>query len=189
MINLIHGDCLVEMRNIPDKSVDMVLTDQKKRVFSKKHRENISRSCKGRVAWSKGKTMPKSSLYKNMVAHLRFKVDLSWITQFEDINKLKCLNDMATDRGRGVIHSVEMYMEYVEKFYNDEKFNSVYFKWIETKDRLLKPTIDHIVPKSRGGLNKIENYQVLSWFENRCKNNMSQSEWDNLKNNIKDYLS
>ena len=27
MINLIKGDCLVEMQNIPDKSVDMVLCD------------------------------------------------------------------------------------------------------------------------------------------------------------------
>ena len=27
MINLIHGDCLEEMKNIPDGSVDMVLTD------------------------------------------------------------------------------------------------------------------------------------------------------------------
>lgn len=26
-INLIHGDCLEEMKNIPDKSIDMVLTD------------------------------------------------------------------------------------------------------------------------------------------------------------------
>lgn len=27
MITLIHGDCLQEMRNIPDKSIDLVLTD------------------------------------------------------------------------------------------------------------------------------------------------------------------
>jgi len=27
MINLMHGDCLAEMKNIPDKSVDMVLAD------------------------------------------------------------------------------------------------------------------------------------------------------------------
>lgn len=27
MIDLIHGDCLVEMKNIPDKSVDMILCD------------------------------------------------------------------------------------------------------------------------------------------------------------------
>lgn len=27
MINLIHGDCLVQMKNIPDKSIDMILCD------------------------------------------------------------------------------------------------------------------------------------------------------------------
>ena len=27
MINLIHGDCLVEMKNIPDGSIDCILTD------------------------------------------------------------------------------------------------------------------------------------------------------------------
>lgn len=26
-MRLIHGDCLVEMQNIPDKSIDLVLTD------------------------------------------------------------------------------------------------------------------------------------------------------------------
>ena len=26
-MELIHGDCLIEMPNIPDKSVDMILTD------------------------------------------------------------------------------------------------------------------------------------------------------------------
>lgn len=26
-MNLIHGDCLVEMQNIPDKSVDLIVTD------------------------------------------------------------------------------------------------------------------------------------------------------------------
>jgi predicted methyltransferase len=26
-INLIHGDCLVEMQNIPDKSIDMICAD------------------------------------------------------------------------------------------------------------------------------------------------------------------
>ena len=26
-IQLIHGDCLIEMKNIPDKSIDMILCD------------------------------------------------------------------------------------------------------------------------------------------------------------------
>lgn len=30
---------------------------------------------------------------------------------------------------------------------------------------------------------------ILTWFENRCKNDMSQEEWNNIKSNIKDYLS
>ena len=27
MVQLINGDCLVEMKNIPDKSIDMILGD------------------------------------------------------------------------------------------------------------------------------------------------------------------
>ena len=34
MINLIHGDCLEKMKNIPDKSIDMVLTDPPYRLKS-----------------------------------------------------------------------------------------------------------------------------------------------------------
>lgn len=34
-INLIHGDCLVEMGKIPDKSVDLIVTDPPYRVTSK----------------------------------------------------------------------------------------------------------------------------------------------------------
>lgn len=29
MIQLILGDCLVEMKKIPDKSIDLILTDQR----------------------------------------------------------------------------------------------------------------------------------------------------------------
>ena len=34
----------------------------------------------------------------------------------------------------------------------------------------------------------LDNLQFLTWFENRCKNNMSQSEWDDIKTNIGLYL-
>ena len=62
-----------------------------KRVFTKTHRENISKSCKGRIGIWKGKKMPKNSLYKNMQTHIRFKVPLDWLLQFDDIEKLKAL--------------------------------------------------------------------------------------------------
>ena len=34
----------------------------------------------------------------------------------------------------------------------------------------------------------LDNNQFLSWFENRCKNDMTQDEWNILKSNIKEYL-
>ena len=37
-INLIHGDCLVEMRSLPDKSVDMVLCDLPYEVLNKSNK-------------------------------------------------------------------------------------------------------------------------------------------------------
>ena len=54
--------------------------------------------------------------------------------------------------------------------------------------QIRKPSIDHIVPKAKGGTNDLNNLQFLSWFENRCKNDMTQNEWDILKNNINKYL-
>ncbi len=52
----------------------------------------------------------------------------------------------------------------------------------------MRPTIDHITPKANKGGNDLENLQFLSWFENRCKNDMSQKEWDLLKLNINNYF-
>ena len=84
--------------------------------------------------------------------------------------------------------SVEWYKEYILKFYNDKQFNKLYIKWVDSNDKYLRPTIDHIVPKSKGGNNDIFNLQFLTWFENRAKNDMSQSEWDKLKKNIGGYF-
>ena len=56
------------------------------------------------------------------------------------------------------------------------------------KEKYKKPSLDHIVPKSKGGTNDIENLQFLSWFENRCKNDMSKEDWNNLKLNIQEYF-
>ena len=44
------------------------------------------------------------------------------------------------------------------------------------------------MPKAKGGTNDLENLQFLSWFENRCKNDMTQKEWNILKSNIGEYL-
>jgi len=157
--------------------------------LTKEHRENISRACKGRKAWSKGKKMPKRSLYKNMASHIRFDVSAEWLSKFEDVEKLKFLNACILDRSGRYEETTEWYKEYIEKFYNDPQFNSLYKKWLNSgKDKYMSPTIYHIVPRSKGGTNEIENLQFLSWLENRCKNDMTQDEWNLFKLNLKEYL-
>ena len=128
-------------------------------------------------------------LYNNMVAHLRFDVDREWMMQFEDFEKLKVLNRAVTNRDGRWSVSAEWYKEYLLKFYNDKQFNSIYYKWCQNRrDRYRRPSLDHIIPKAKGGTNDLNNLQFLSWFENRCKNDMSQDEWNVLKQNIKEYL-
>ena len=125
--------------------------------------------------------------YNNMKTHLRFDVELEWLKQF-DFEILKCLNDMIskTDRWN---ETTEWYIEYIEHFSKDSQFLKIYNKYNSNKDDIyLKPSLDHIVPKTKGGTNDIKNLQVLTWFENRCKNNMSLEEWNTMKKRIGEYF-
>ena len=127
--------------------------------------------------------------YNNMATHLRFDISIEWLMQFTDFSKLKLLNDVITNRSGRWDVSVEWYKSYIERFYNDEQFNAIYTTWVDSgKLKHKKPSLDHITPKAKGGTNSLDNLQFLSWFENRCKNDMTQVEWDNLKLNMKDYL-
>lgn len=127
--------------------------------------------------------------YNNMATHLRFDVSIKWLMQFSDFTKLKLLNEVITNRSGRWDVSTEWCKSYIDKFYNDEQFNSIYTTWIDSgKMRYKKPSLDHIVPKAKGGTNALDNLQFLSWFENRCKNDMAQDEWNVLKSNIKEYF-
>lgn len=46
---------------------------------------------------------------------------------------------------------------------------------------MAKPSIDHIIPLSRGGTSKIDNLQILTVFENLAKRDMTMLEWNNFK--------
>jgi len=161
-----------------------------KRLFSKQHMESISKANKGRVTWSKGKKMPTESLYKNMLAHLKYNVTLEWLERFDDVEKLKFLNrSIVRDRDRiGFTDSI--HMQFIEKFYYDKQFNTVYEKWLLSgKNKWYRPSLDHINPKSKNGsLADISNLQFVSWLENRAKVDMSADEWKNIKERIHDYF-
>jgi hypothetical protein len=127
--------------------------------------------------------------YNNMATHLRFDVSVEWLMQFNDFDKLKLLNEVITNRSGRWDVSTEWYKSYISRFYYDEQFNKVYERWINSgKEKYKKPSLDHMTPKAKGGTNDIENLQFLSWFENRCKNDMAQTEWDNLISNIAEYF-
>ena len=210
VINLMKGDCLELMKTIPDGSVDMVLTDQvvvslyesglSMREIAKQLNTNhklISRILKKcRVTTRPPKGKPKNKFdchverkYNNMATHLRFNVSLRWLLQFEDFEKLKTLNDCVSNKDNRFNESDEWYVDYILKFYFDENFNKIYETWIKyDKMKYLKPSIDHINPRSKGGDNSLDNLQFLTWFENRCKNDLSQSDWDFIKLNIKEFF-
>ena len=75
------------------------------------------------------------------------------------------------------------------RFYFDKQFNLLYDRWNKSGCKpYMKPSIDHITPKAKGGTNALDNLQFLTWFENRCKNDMSQQDWDKMKSNILEYF-
>lgn len=155
--------------------------------FTDEHRRKIGEASKGRQSFL-GHTHTPSARYKNMRAHLRFDVSLDWLLQF-DIDKLMILNKSLSRKRDGASFTTETYKAFIEKFYHDAQFAAIYEKWIESgKDKYLKPSLDHVTPKSKGGGLGIDNLQFLTWFENRCKNDMSQAEWDKMKSNLSEYL-
>lgn len=157
--------------------------------LTREHKDKISKSCKGRQSWAKGKKMDKSTIYKNMAAHLRFDVSYEWLSDFPDIEKLKLLNACITDRSGRFRVSTVWYKKYIGKFYHDDCFNNIYTAWVASGyEKYKKPSIDHTLPRAKGGTNDLDNLQFLTWFENRCKNDMSQESWDLLKHNIGEYF-
>lgn len=126
---------------------------------------------------------------KNMKAHLRYEVSIEWLQQFPDIKKLSYLNHAITRKRDCDGFTTEIYMAYIEKFYAEVKFNLLYSRWLETRDKWIKPSLDHIVSKSGGGsLTSLDNLQFISWLENRAKVNIPPIEWEDIKLRIGDYL-
>lgn len=168
------------------------------REFTDEHKQKISDSRKklmesGWIPYNRGlkvADMPngRGMLLGNMRTHLRYDVSLEWLNSFQDIEKLKFLNRTLTRQRDCEGFTTEMYMMFIEKFYNDKKFNDLYDKWKETGNKWIKPSLDHIQAKANGGTLFLDNLQFISWLENRAKVDIDQSEWEIIKKDINYYL-
>lgn len=148
--------------------------------MSEETKIKMSLAKKGK-SYGVGKKMPKSSLYKNMQKHLRFNIELEFLQQFDDVEKLKILNRIIRNTRLPVGFTDDDYKNYIKTFYYDEGFNNTYDNWIkEGKKKFAKPSIDHIKPLSKGGTWNIDNLQIVPWCINRAKFNYSIEEWEHI---------
>ena len=120
-------------------------------------------------------------------------VDVSeeYLNKYEDFEKFllihKALIRTSGNDGLYYKNNLNLYKEIIEYFYNDEQFNAIYNFWLAhslenpTFYDWAKPSLDHIIPTSKGGTNTLENFQFLTTFENLAKRDMTMEEWINFK--------
>jgi len=117
-----------------------------------------------------------------MRASIRYDVPLDFLLQFDDIEKIRLLNNLIRiQRGSTVLKGSYEYMIYLSKFYYCERFERIYREWIESDcNKHLKPSLDHINPKANGGECHPKNLQAMTLLQNRAKGDMSQDEWEEV---------
>src|SRR5699024_11941823 len=157
-------------RILVKNGVEITQKGRIRKPFTDEHKAKISKATKGRKVWSEGKKMNKEHVLKNMVAHIKYDVDFEFYQQFDDVEKIKCLNKMLT-RDRVSKHlDTKKYKSFITKFYNDEKINAVQHKQVDSKrERCAAPSLDHIKPICKRRSNELGNLQVLTCFVNSAK--------------------
>lgn len=172
--------------------------NNKKRTFTEEHKKKIGLARKtlcanGWQPYNLGlKTITRKNgrilILKNMKSHLKYNVSLEWLNQFDNIEKLKYLNRTISRKRDCEGFNTEIYKKFIQKFYYDKKFNNLFDKWIKTNDKWIKPSLDHICPKTKQGSLLLDNLQFLSWLENRAKIDIDQDKWNLIKEHINEYL-
>lgn len=113
-----------------------------------------------------------------------------YLNSFDDFEKFLLIHKCLSHTIKIDILNIPLqnYKNMIQYFYNDNQFNKIYKFWKEntyfkgdTFYDWAKPSIDHIIPKSKGGTDEIDNLQFLTVFENLAKRDMTQVEWEKFK--------
>lgn len=128
------------------------------------------------------------------IATIKQQLDLNDLKFCQDnFEKFLLIHSILTNVTKGYYLncSKEEYLNAIQYFYFNDQFNAIYDFWQNNKNKdktyydWAKPSIDHRIPQSRGGTNKLDNLQILTVFENLAKRDMTQEEWENFKKTTK----
>ena len=121
----------------------------------------------------------------HLVATSKMPLTMEYVEKFNDFKKYAFLHKTFVKFNKDCT-DFQFYSEFMDKFYNEKQFNAVYNNWNNkyktninnTFYNWYKPSLDHILPKSKGGKNEVSNYQFLTVFENLGKRDMTNDEWN-----------
>lgn len=122
------------------------------------------------------------------LASSREGLDNSFLKEFPDFNYYLFVHKFLTSStDKYYIHcDIIEYQEAITYFYYDEQLKLIFDFWKQqeqynTQYDWSKPSLDHLIPKSKGGTNKLNNLQALTVFENLAKRDMTWQEWTEFK--------
>ena len=150
--------------------------NRKKYIMTNEHKRKIWEKSKWRqtTLWIK---QSEQTRRKNMIWHLKRGLTLKDIAKYDDIEKLTFLNNVIW-RHRKHFMEDKKYIAYLDKFFFNNLFNTLYKQWIDSwKCKWIIPSLEHILPISRWWTFDLDNLTFTTWFENRAKAEMTLNEW------------
>lgn len=151
--------------------------DSTRQIFSKIHKNN---------KYSLGKAQKDTTKLK--IIATKWGLDHSKLLCYQNYEKVHQITIWLNSERNIPSFDGAVKLKYLHYFYNDPVFTAIWDRWIiSNKEPAYKPSIDHKVPFTKGGSADLDNLQVITWFENRAKGNMTLDEWSSFKklNNLK----